>query len=93
MECKISTHTVSVFIVFDDRQYYNVSKYSSDEQTKHELQRAEKHFLHFGYTLYTQNKEKNHFMSQFANLNFNHLISFKVLRAQPKADGDVAVMF
>lgn len=54
---------------------------------------SRKLFLHFGYTLYTQNKEKHHYMSQFANLNLNHLISFKVLRAQPKADGDVAVMF
>lgn len=63
MECKISTRTVGVFIVFDDKQYRNVSKCSNDEQKKHELQRGENPFLHFGYLLYTQYKEKNHLMS------------------------------
>lgn len=31
MECKISTRTVGVFIVFNNRQYYNVRR-SSNEQ-------------------------------------------------------------
>lgn len=61
----------------------------------HELQRAEP-LLHFGYIHYTRKTKKQtesetslHNMSQFANLNFSHLISL----VQPKADGNVAVMF
>lgn len=58
MECKISTRTVGVFIVFNDRQYYNVSKYSSDEQKKSMSCREQKTlFALWIYTIHTKQRE------------------------------------
>ncbi len=48
MECKISTRTVGVFIVFNSKHYYRCETKQSEKNKLHELQTAEKPFLHFG---------------------------------------------
>lgn len=83
--------------VFNNRQYYNV-RWSSNEQDAWAAE-SRKPFCTLDISLDTQNTEKqterewNITLQQFANLNSGHLVQFEVLKAQPKADGNVAVMF
>lgn len=84
----MSTGTVGVLIVFNNRQYYNVTRSSNEQEawaaeSRKPFCTLDRHYTHITEKQ-TESEASRYNVSQFVNLNFSHLISLKFSELTPK---------